>query len=156
MERREFVALLGAAAALMPAALAKAEPVPRANAPVGLAGAWEFQSSVNTRRDGSTFDRWGPNPKGIFIFAPSGHYAQVIMGSESRFFGSKTYSAFGTYVLDESGRFFTTTIEGCSVSKLAGAVQRREIHLLTANMLRYSNPITATDSIAEVLWKRLT
>ena len=67
-----------------------------------LVGTWSFVSSVNTRKDGSTFDRWGANPKGIFMFDRGGNYAQIIVGSESRVFGAKTFCAFGTYSVDEA------------------------------------------------------
>ena len=67
-----------------------------------LVGTWSFASSVNTRKDGSTFDRWGANPKGIFMFDRGGNYAQIIVGSESRVFGAKTFCAFGTYSVDDA------------------------------------------------------
>ena len=127
MERREFIALLGMAAAAMPGG-AQAEP---AHAPDSIAsrlvGTWSFASSVNTRKDGSTFDRWGANPSGIFMFDRAGNYAQIIVGSESKVFGAK----------------------------LAGTSQDRDIVLLTADEFKYSNQATAVGAAAEVLWKRI-
>jgi hypothetical protein len=158
MERREFIALLGVAAAMMPSS-AHAEmqhlAEPKAGrSPDKLAGTWSFASSVNTRKDGSTFDRWGENPQGIFMF-DGGHYAQIIIGGESRVFGAKVYCAFGTYRLDDSGKSLVTRIKACSVSKTVGTIQSRAILTLTADELKYSNPSTSTGSIAEVLWKRM-
>ena len=156
MERREFIALIGMAAAAMPAR-AQAEPARATDTFAGrLVGTWKFAESVNTRKDGSVFDRWGPNPKGILMFDSNGYYSQIIVGSESRLFGAKTYCAFGTYSVDEAKKQFVTHIEACSVSKLSGTVQNRDIILLTPDELKYWNPVTANGNIAEVLWKRVT
>jgi hypothetical protein len=155
MERREFIALLAGAAAVMPAT-ARAQPA-RAGRSFAerLVGTWGFVSSLDMRKDGSTFDRWGPDPKGVFMFDRAGNYSQIIVGSESRVFGAKTFCAFGTYVLDEGKRSFTTRIKGCSVSSLVGIAQVRSILVLTASELKYTNLITATGATATVLWKRL-
>jgi hypothetical protein len=156
MERREFIALIGMAAAAMPAR-ASAEPT---HAPDSISsrivGTWSFTSSVNTRKDGSTFDRWGANPKGIFMFDRGGNYAQIIVGSESKVFGAKTFCAFGTYSVEEAKKLLVTHIASCSTPKLAGTAQNRDIMLLTADELKYSNPLTSVGAMAEVLWKRLT
>jgi hypothetical protein len=155
MERREFIALIGMASALMPAG-ASAEPVYPSDSAAGLLpGSWRFASSVNTRRDGSTFDRWGENPRGLFMFDRNGNYTQIILGSESRVFGAKVFCAFGTYKIDESEKVLITRIDGCSASKLNGTVQNRAILSLTKEELRYTNPLTASGSIAEARWKRL-
>lgn len=158
MERREFIALLGVAAAAMPqAARADSSSRPSADSFAGrIAGTWRFASSVNTRRDGTTFDRWGWNPKGVLMFDNLGHYSQIIVGSESRVFGAKTFCAFGTYTVDETKKLLITNIEACSAPRLNGVVQTRDIVRLTVDELKYLNPITSTGSMAEVVWKRLT
>jgi hypothetical protein len=155
MERREFIALFGMAAALMPApSRAEQARAPDARA-AKLIGAWGFGSSTNTRKDGSTFDRWGVNPKGILVFDRGGQYAQIIIGSESRVFGAKVFCAFGSYSIDDAKNLLITRVAGCSVAKLNSTVQSRDILMLTADELKYSNPTTATGTIAEVLWKRI-
>jgi len=155
MERREFIALLGMAAAAMPGG-AQAEP---AHAPDSIAsrlvGTWSFASSVNTRKDGSAFDRWGANPSGIFMFDRAGNYAQIIVGSESRVFGAKTFCAFGGYSVDETKKLLITRITACSSAKLTGTSQYRDILTLSADEFRYSNPLTSLGAVAEVLWKRI-
>jgi hypothetical protein len=155
MERREFIALFGMAAAMMPSS-ADAQPVHAPDSRAGkLVGSWGFASSVNTRRDGTTFDRWGSNPKGILMFDRSGQYAQIIIGSESRVFGAKVFCAFGSYDIDDAKNVLVTRVAGCSVAGLNGTVQSRSILLLTPDELRYSNPTTASGATAEVLWKRM-
>ena len=155
MERREFIALLGMAAAAMPAS-AQAVPTLAPDSVAGrLVGTWGFASSINTRKDGSTFDRWGTNPQGIFMFDRGGNYAQIIVGSESRVFGAKTFCAFGTYSVEEGKKVLVTRIASCSAAKLTGTSQNRDIILLTADEFKYSNPLTALGAVAEVVWKRI-
>jgi hypothetical protein len=48
-----------------------------------------------------------------------------------------------------------TQIEGSSVSKLNGIVQRRTITVLTADELRYLNPTTASGMTVNAHWKRM-
>src|SRR3954465_4843218 len=139
MERREFIALIGMAAAAMPSR-ASAEPTRPPDSISGrLVGTWSFASSVKTRKDGSTFDRWGTDPRGIFMFDRGGNYAQIIVGSESKVFGAKTFCAFGTYSVEEPTRVLVTRIESCSAAKLTGTVQNRDVLLLTADEFKYSN-----------------
>ena len=155
MERREFIALLGMAAAAMPAS-AQAEPALAPDSVAGrLVGTWSFTSSLNTRKDGSTFDRWGTNPSGIFMFDRGGNYAQIIVGSESRVFGAKTFFAFGTYSVEEAKKLLVTRIASCSAARLNGTSQNRNIMLLTPDEMKYSNSLTSIGAVAEVLWKRL-
>jgi hypothetical protein len=154
MERREFIALLGMAAAAMPTH-AGAEPARLDTFAGRLIGTWSFASSVNTRKDGSTFDRWGANPSGIFMFDRVGNYAQIIVGSESRMFGAKTFCAFGTYSVEEAKKLLVTRIGSSSTAKLIGTVQNRDILTLTADEFKYSNPVTSIGAVAEVVWKRL-
>jgi hypothetical protein len=156
MERREFIALIGMAAAAMPSR-AGAEPTHSPDSiSARLVGTWSFASSVNTRKDGSTFDRWGANPKGILMFDRGGNYAQIIAGSESKVFGAKTFCAFGTYSVENETNVLVTRIVSSSTARLVGATQSRGIMLLTADEFKYSNPLTSLGATAEVLWKRLT
>jgi hypothetical protein len=154
VERREFIALAGIAAALMPQ---RAEAYPKHPDPsiAALVGSWTFVSSTNTRKDGTTFDRWGPSPTGIFMFDRGGNYSQIIIGSESRVFGAKTFCAFGTYKMEEGRKLLVTHISSCSASRLIGTTQNREVLLLTEDEFKYSNSVTSLDATAEVLWKRI-
>jgi hypothetical protein len=89
------------------------------------------------------------------MFDRGGNYSQIIIGSESRVFGAKTFCAFGTYTVDEAKKLLITSIASCSAAKLNGTVQHREIISLTPNEMKYSNPLTATGTVAEVVWKRI-
>ena len=115
MERREFMALLGSAAALMPSQVTTAHAMSPADR---IIGTWSFVSSVNTRKDGSVVDRWGPNPSGMLMFDARGHFTQIIAGTESRMFGPKTFCGFGSYSLSSVNNVLTTQFNGCSIAKV--------------------------------------
>ena len=153
MERRDFMALLGSAATMVPsigAAPARAGEPGRL-----LTGTWSFVSSINTRKDGSVVDRWGPNPRGMLMFDGAGHFTQIITGTESVMFGPKVFSGFGEYSLDREKSVLSLNYHGCSVGKLVGAPQQRRIAVLSADQLKYINFVTATEATVEVLWRRL-
>jgi hypothetical protein len=155
MRRRVFIALLGGAVAAIPLA-AGAEPAdPARKVAKLLVGTWTIVSSVSRRKDGSVVDRWGANPKGIFMFDDKGHYAQMITRSDSLVFGSKTVASFGTYSVDEASKTLITQVAGSSSPRLNGTVQRRVISSLTADELRYVNPQTLSGTTVEAVWKRL-
>ena len=137
-------------------ARAQAEPAHPPDSIAGrLVGTWSFASSVNTRKDGSTFDRWGANPRGIFMFDRAGNYAQIIVGfgvegvrrqdllRVRHLFGGRS---------QEASHHAHRVLFG---AKLAGTSQNRDIMLLTADEFKYSNPLTSLGAIAEVLWKRI-
>ena len=119
-----------------------------------IVGAWSFVTSINTRKDGSAFDRWGANPTGMLIFESTGHYSQMIT-SQDRIFGAKTVASFGQYTVDEETNTIVTKIAGSTTSRAVGATQQRFILSLTDDELRYVNPETTIGHKAEVVWKRL-
>jgi hypothetical protein len=155
MKRRALIALLGSAAVAAPFP-ARTEPAQASTTIAAqLVGTWRFLGSINTRSDGTTFDRWGSNPKGTFMFDGKGHFVQVIMGEESRIFGAKSFFAFGSYSVDEASKTIVTRIEGSSLAKLHGVEQRRVIVSLTVDELKYFNPATSADTKVASAWQRM-
>src|SRR4029077_13878003 len=43
-----------------------------------LIGIWTFASSIDTNKDGSKSNRWGPNAKGQLMLDPSGRFSFMI------------------------------------------------------------------------------
>ncbi len=119
-----------------------------------LIGSWRFVSSISIRKDGSTFDRWGPTAKGIFIFERNGYYSQMIANTD-RMFGPRAVSSFGKYSVDEAAKIIITEIEGSSTPKALGTVQRRTIIMLTEDQMKYLNPETPSGNTIEAVWQRI-
>jgi hypothetical protein len=136
-----------------------------------IVGAWTFVSAVDVYPDGRKDDRWGANPKGVFIFDKSGRYAQFISRSdlpkiaagradkgtpdENSKILAGLVASFGTYTVNEADKTVTTKVEGGSYPNLIGAEQKRLILSLTGDELKYTNPTTSTGTKAEASWKRV-
>jgi hypothetical protein len=44
-----------------------------------LVGTWAVVSWVQTNKDGSKYERFGSNPKGVNMFSPDGHFSLVFI-----------------------------------------------------------------------------
>ena len=76
------------------------------------------------------------------MFDSGGNFSQIIIGSESRMFGAKTYCAFGSYSVDEADENLVTCSSTVARSPRSSAqLQERKIVLLTADELKYINPL---------------
>jgi len=136
-----------------------------------IVGTWTFVSALDVHPDGKKSDRWGPNPKGTFMFDAHGHFAQFITRSDLPKFAAGTadkgaadenkavlsgfVASFGTYTVDEAGKTVTTHVEGSVFPNLIGRDQKRSITTLTADELKYTNPTTSTGTSAEATWRRV-
>ena len=120
-----------------------------------LIGTWRFGSSVDLRKGGERLNRWGANPVGIFMFTENGRYAQMIMRTEVRAFGTKTVASFGTYTVNEADKTILTHMEGSSIPKFIGAEEKRQIISLTGDELKYSNPSTTAGTSVVATWRRV-
>jgi len=136
-----------------------------------IVGTWTFGSALDVQPDGKKTDRWGPNPKGIFMFDSHGHFAQFITRSDLPKFAAGTadkgtaeetkavlsgfVASFGTYTVDETEKTVITHVEGSVFPNLVGRDQKRSISTLTADELKYTNPTTSTGTMAEATWRRV-
>src|SRR5262249_7956875 len=92
-----------------------------------IVGTWTFVSALDVKPDGTKSDRWGPNPKGIFIFDTNGRFAQFITRSDIPKFAAKSVDqgtaqenkavlaglvpSFGTYTVNEADKTVITRVE---------------------------------------------
>jgi len=135
-----------------------------------LVGAWTFVSAFDFYPDGRKDDRWEANPKGVFIFDATGHYAFFISRADlPKIAGNSPFKAtaeesqaimrglgasFGTYTVNEAEKILITRVEGGIFPNQIGAEQRRVIVSLTADELKYTNQATTTGVRAESIWRR--
>ena len=137
-----------------------------------LIGSWRLVSIKNLRADGSKYELFGPNAKGIVIFDRNGAYSFQIMRAtrplfvaESRLEGSVEenrsavqgmISHFGTYDVDESTRSVTFRIEGSSYPNWDKSEQKRTLTIL-GNRLSWSDPAAGPrsgDLQSDLIWGR--
>jgi Lipocalin-like domain len=135
-----------------------------------IVGTWSFVSAYDVHADGSKTDRWGRNPKGMFMFDRDGRFVQMISRSDIAPFAAKrvdqgtpaeykavmvnVVASFGTYTVNEAERTVTTTVEGSLFPNLVGVAQKRRVMSLSASELKYSNPATTMGTTAEATWRR--
>jgi hypothetical protein len=151
-----------------PAAEQKA-PVPAAppkSMKEAIVGTWSLLIDDAVKPDGTHAPNFGPNPIGIAMFAPDGHFSVAItragrpkFASNSRTTGTAdenkavvtgSNAFFGNYVLNEADKTLTLRIEGSTYPNLEGTTQKRTITSLTAgDELTWTNP----DTKGEVAWK---
>ena len=124
-----------------------------------LVGTWNFIVAEITAPDGNKSFPFGETPKGILIFTPDGHFAQIHVAndapkiaSNNRLKGTaeeyqaimhRSLSVFGTYTVDESQRTVTYHIVTSSFPNWAGQSQTRVIDSLSADEFRNTNPNVA-------------
>jgi hypothetical protein len=136
-----------------------------------LVGTWLVVSWDQTNKDGSKFRRFGATPKGINIFDASGHFVAVFARAdlpklksnspsnptpeEAKAIVSGAISYFGTYTVEEASKTIKLHTEASSYPNLVGE-QVRTITLLTADELKYTNPVPTTGGRIDVGLKRVT
>jgi len=119
-----------------------------------LAGTWTLASA--TIRSGEVkMDMFGPDPSGTLIFGRDGHYALIFLRrdlpkltsnnrlsqtvEESRDITKGSIAHFGTYAVDETGKFLVLRIESSTFPNWPGAEQRRPFSL-SGDELTYISP----------------
>src|SRR5262249_32584219 len=121
-----------------------------------LVGTWTFVVAEVTAPDGKKSFPFGETPKGILIFAPDRHFAQIHVPSDvpkiasnNRLTGTpeeyatimrRSISVFGTYTVDEEKRTVTYHIVSSSFPNWQGEAQVRTIDKLDADEFVNTNP----------------
>jgi Lipocalin-like domain len=151
-----------------PAAEQKAPAAPPKSMKEAIVGAWSLLIDDAVKPDGTHAPNFGPNPIGIAMFAPDGHFSVAITRSGRPKFASNSRATgtadenkavvtgsnafFGSYALNEADKTLTLRIEGSTYPNLEGTTQKRTITSLTAgDELTWTNP----DTKGEVAWKWL-
>ncbi len=120
-----------------------------------LIGTWKFTATTGERKDGTKFDLFGPNPNGVIIFHPDGHFALINTrpgrpkyAGHNRMEGTpEEYKAtvqgsiayFGTYTVDDVNSTFSFHIDGSTFPDYEGTNQKRPFTIV-GDELRSINP----------------
>jgi hypothetical protein len=134
-----------------------------------LVGTWLFVSEVATRPDGTRYEPFGGNTKGILMLDSTGHFSQQLMGDARRKFASNnrlegtpeenksipagTLAYCGTYSVDAAGRTLTFHVERSSLPNWDGTDQKRTI-ALAGDELKWSSPAASGGGMADLVWHR--
>ncbi len=137
-----------------------------------LVGTWNFVVAEVTAPDGKKSFPFGETPKGILIFTPDGHFAQIHVASDVPKFASgnrltgtaeeyaaimrRSLSVFGTYTVDEDKKTVTFKIVSSTFPNWDGEAQTRTIDKLTADEFVNTNPnVAGGRGSASNLYKRV-
>lgn len=110
-----------------------------------VAGTWRMVSAT-LEAEGRIERPYGENPQGMLVFTPDMHFVEVLTDGDAPRFASDTRGAgsdeenrramassigfFGTYSVDEQGRFAGNRVEGATFSNWVGGVRTtRELEL---------------------------
>jgi len=134
-----------------------------------LVGTWTNISNVNIRQDGSKANVFGPNGKGMAIFASNGRFAIVNMNPDTPKFASNNraqgtpeenkaamqggIALFGTYSVT-ADKVINFKVEGSTYPNWTGTDQKRTVVSFTKDEFKWSLP-ASIGGTAEVAWKRV-
>lgn len=135
-----------------------------------LVGTWTLVTWEQTNPDGSKFQRFGANPKGVNVFDASGRvfvmYARpdlpkIASGNpsnptpeEARAIVGGAIGYFGTYTVNEADKSVAFRLEASSFPNLLLADAKRTIVSLTADELKYGNAIPLTGGRIDYVFRR--
>ena len=132
-----------------------------------IVGVWTLISEEGKNPDGSKMLPFGPNPNGIVIFEPNGHYALQIIRSGLPKFASNNrtqgtpdenkavvqglLSHFGTYSVSDGNVVFH--IESSSYPNWSGTESKRPF-TMAGDELKWKTTPASGGGVAELVWKR--
>jgi hypothetical protein len=135
-----------------------------------LVGTWVVTTVDNVRTDGSRFQAFGPNPKGMLMFDSKGHFSfqlakpgRALFASGNRLEGTPdenratvqgSLSYYGRYSVDEADRTLHLYVESSSYPNLDGLDNKRIIMSLSEDELKWYSPAGTIGTTAEVVWNR--
>ena len=162
---RWFMSVLGAAFLLVGVTANQA----MAQTAKDLVGTWSNTSNVILQKDGSRTNVFGPNGKGMAIFAANGRFAIINMNPDTPKFASNSraqgtpeenkaavlggIALFGTYMVT-ADKVITFKVEGSTYPNWTGTEQKRAVTAFKADEFKWTLP-ASIGGTGEVTWKRI-
>ena len=169
MSRRHFLGIsvvIGLGLALLPSIAAGQQKSLKDQ----LVGTWTLVSWEQVNPDGSKLQRFGANPKGINVFDANGRlfamYARpdlpkIASGNpstptpeEAKAIVGGAIGYFGTYSVNEADKSIVFRLEASSFPNPLLADQKRTVVSLTADELKYGNPVPITGGQINYVFRR--
>ncbi|PZP59141.1 MAG: hypothetical protein DI597_16935 [Pseudoxanthomonas spadix] len=136
------------------------EPVPVPARPNLVAGTWRMVTAT-LETAGTTKRPYGEHPQGMLVFTTDMHFVEVLTDGDTPHFASdargggtddenrramaSSIGFFGTYSLDEHGRFAGNRVEGATFPNWVGSVRTRRDLQLTVEGDRMYETFTRPD-----------
>ena len=135
-----------------------------------LAGTWTAVSWEQVGKDGSKFERFGANPKGVNVFDANGRFVVVFARSdlpklaaqdpmkstsaENKAIMEGSIAYFGTYTVDESAKVVTMKVESSSFANQVASDQKRTVTSITPTELKMQNTTVLSGGQIYYVYKR--
>ena len=134
-----------------------------------ITGTWTLVSNATMRPDGTKYEPFGGNTKGMMILDRGGHIVLVLTGDARRKFASNnrmegspeenkaqaqgSNSFYGRYSVDEKAHALVIHIDACSFANWDGTDQTRPVSL-SGDRLTWKVAAASGGGSAELVWKR--
>jgi hypothetical protein len=134
-----------------------------------ILGTWSLVSQY-VEQDGKRIERFGSNPKGIYIFERNGQFALVIQrpgipkfasnnamtgtAEENKAVVQGSIGSFGTYTVNEKDRMILSHINGSTYPNWDGEDQKRLVSI-SGDEMKISLPGAAIGGTSNTIWKRI-
>ena len=157
MNKRTALAVMAAASLLVAAASAEAQTMK------SVAGNYTIE-----KIDAAAY---GPNPRGLMILTPDGHYSVNLAAAQlpkfaanSRLKGTAAENEavvrgslfhYGTYTIDDGGKYITFHIQASTFPNFDGTVQKRELTVKGDELTYLPTTASAGTPPSPVVWKRI-
>jgi hypothetical protein len=135
-----------------------------------LVGTWHLVSWERTNPDGSKWQGFGSNPKGVNHFAADGRFFVIyargdlpklkqndrakVTPEEAKALYEGTIAYHGTYAVDEANKTIAFRIETTTFPNQIGQKQIRVVSAISADGLKYRNPASTAGGSIEVALRR--
>jgi hypothetical protein len=168
--RRLIAVGLSAVVAVFVTLLPGSAPAQQKSLKDQLVGTWTVVSWEQTAKNGTKFQRFGANPKGVNMFTPDGHFfvmfaradlPKISSGDpntpspeEAMAITKGSIAYFGTYSVDDKNKIVEFRIDSGTLANQIGREQKRKITSLTANELKYTNLTAVSGDPIDIAFKR--